>query len=200
MAVTITSEDERASAQLDVEVARNAKRLVIADAEGSEYHFGCGIWTANGTFIHVATYTAAGREPYAWWNDVLDGIERGWEIRSEPELGPLISPLTEVALASLARLCNFHNGFYGEPEKKWAVEHLRALWEEAQDPLDPDEVAVWAATHGWAPKHAKTLREIAEGVRHGKQFRGAGQRAIRRDLAREGKMVAHWREQLSERA
>lgn len=195
--VKITSEDGRESLLLDIDLPRDAKRLILVDADGHEYHFGCGVWTPNGTFIHVATYTAERREPYAWWSDVLDGIERGWRVRDEPELGPSVTPLVDVALTGLARLCNQVNGFYSEPEKKWAVEHLRALWEEAREPLDPDEVGVWAATHGWAPKHAKTLREITEGVRNGKRFMGVG-RAIQRDRDRERKMVEHWREQLPE--
>lgn len=193
--VKITSEDGRESLRLGIDLPRDAKRLVLVDAEGREYHFGCGVWTPNGTFIHVASYTAEGREPYAWWSDVLDGIERGWSVRDKPELGPSVTPLVDVALTGLARLCNQVNGFYGGPEKKWAVEHLRALWEEAREPLDPAEVGVWAATHGWAPKHARTLREIAEGVRSGKRFMGVG-RAIQRDRERERKMVDRWRAEL----
>jgi endonuclease IV len=68
-------------------------------------------------------------------------------------------------------LCNLHNGFYGEPEKRWAVDALRALWEEAHERYDPQEIYVWAATHGWAMKDAKRLHEIAEGVREGKTIR-----------------------------
>lgn len=127
MAVTITSEDERASVQLDAEVPRDAKRLVLVDTEGREYHFGCGVWTPNGTFIHVATYTAQGRQSDVWWQDVREGLDRGCAIRDEPELGPLVSPLVNVALTGLARLCNQVNGFHAEPEKKWAIETLRAL-------------------------------------------------------------------------
>lgn len=196
--VTITSEDGRESLRLDIDLPRNAERLVLVDADGCEYHFGCGGWTPNGTFIHVATYTADGREPYAWWSDVVDGIQRGWDVRDAPELGPRIKPLVDVALASLARLCNQVKGFSAEPEQKWAVERLRALWEEAREPLDPDEVGVWASTHGWGPKDAKKLREITEGVRSGRHFMGAG-RAIQRDRDRERAMIAHWREELSAR-
>jgi hypothetical protein len=169
--------------------------LVLASEDGSEFHFGCGVWTVNGTFLHVASYATEGRAPYAWWSDVLDSLAQGWEARDEPELGPQLSPLAQVALTGLARLCNQVNGFSGEPEKKWAVEQLRALWEVAEDRFDADEVAVWAATHGWALKQAKKLREIADGVRHGTQFRGTGGHAIQRDRARERKMVAHWWEQ-----
>lgn len=197
MAVTITSQDERAKVRLDVDLPRAAKRLVLVDAGGREYHFGCGVWTPNGTFIHVATYTADGREPYAWWRDVLEGLEQGWDVLDEPTLGPRVSPLVAVALAGLARSCNQVNGFYGEPEKKWAVEALRALWEEAQEPLDPDEVAVWVATHGWALKHAKAFRDLAEGIRNGTNFRGSGGRAIPRDRDRAREMVVHWRKQVA---
>jgi hypothetical protein len=194
--VTLTSNDERQQLALDLELNdATAKRLILVDADGREYHFGCGAWTPNGTFNHVATYTDEGREPYAWWSDVGDGFERGMALREEPQLGPRVSPLVQVALDHLAFLCNQNNGFYGEPEKRWAVDTLRALWEDAQEPLDPREIEVWAATHGWSVKHAKTLREIVEGVRYGKQFRGVGGRAIRRDREGERKMVARWREE-----
>lgn len=198
MAITITSEDERESLQLGLDLPRDAKGLVLVDSEGTEYHFGCGTWTSIGTFVHAATYTTEGRRPYAWWADVLDGMDLGMDVRNTPELGPDVTPLVEIALEGLASACNFHNGFYGEPEKRWAVDVLRALWEEAEEPLDPDEIAVWIATHGWAPKHAKTVREMTEGVRNGKRFMGAGH-AINRDRERERKMVAYWREKLAER-
>jgi hypothetical protein len=63
-------------------------------------------------------------------------------------------------------------------------ECLRALWEEAHERYDPQEVYVWTATHGWAMKDAKRLQEIAEGVRQGKNFQGYDRRPISRDRER----------------
>lgn len=115
-----------------------------------------------------------------------------------PEIAPrLVRQVVRSSRRSAARGVRIPSPqLYSEP-KKWAVEHLHALWEEVREPLDPDEVGVWAATHGWAPKLAKTLREITEGVRNGKRFMGVG-RAIQRDRERERKMVEHWRQQLTE--
>lgn len=74
----ITSKEGRESLGLDIDLPRNAKRLILVDADGREYHFRCGVWTSNGTFIHVATYTSERREPYAWWSDVcLTGSSEG---------------------------------------------------------------------------------------------------------------------------
>jgi hypothetical protein len=192
--VTITSDDEREKRGLDVDLEQGAKRLVLADTAGWEYHFGRGPFTPLGTFSHVATYSPEGREPYAWWWQVLDGAERGWTVREEPELGPTVTALAVAALEDLARRCNQNNGFYADPEKSWAVETLRALWEE--EPYDSDEIAVWAATHGWGIKYSNKLRELAEGVRQRTQFRDYARRSIKRDRAKEQRMVAHWREQL----
>jgi hypothetical protein len=195
MAITLTSDDERASVAIDADVPRTAARVVVADKQGREFHFGN---TRIGTFAHVATYTPEGREPYAWWFDFQEALEGACTILEEPQLGPRVSKLTDVALTGLARRCNVNNGFHSEPEKKWAVEVLRALWEEAREPLDADELAVWIATHGWAPKHARKFRELVEGVKDGRGLRGAGGRAIRRDSARAAAMVQHWRDQIED--
>jgi hypothetical protein len=193
--VTITSEDGRAEQTLDIDVPKDAERLVLVGADGWEYHFGSRTWRDR--FAHVATYTPAkGRERYVWWWQVMDGLEKEWEVREGPELGPRLDPLVERALRSLLDICNLNNGFVGPTEKQFAVEHLRAVWHEGGVGFRPDEVAVWAATHGWTIKDAKDLRGIAEGVREGTRFRSAG-RAIRRDPARERRMIAAWREELA---
>lgn len=196
--VTLLSEDERERITVDAEAARDADRFILADEDGKEYHFGRGPFTGPGIFTHVATYTDAGRERYAFWHDVMDGIEVGCGVREEPELGPRVSPLAEAALEDLALLCNHVNGFYGDPEKSWAVRTLRALYGEEH--FDPDEIYVWAATHGWGVKHGKVLRDMAQGVREGKQFRDYARRAIRRDREQEARMVAAWRGQGGEQS
>jgi hypothetical protein len=197
MSITITSQDERARFVLEGEdvnrVASDAMRLVLADRDGHELHFGCGAWVRRGIFVHVATYTTEGREPYAFWMDVEDALEGECEIRDESILGPRLSHLAVNALEDLAMLCNQRNGFAGDPERKWAVETLRALWYAGSDRFDPGEVVVYAATHGWSVKEAKRLGEIAEGVRNGKSFRDYARRAIRRDPAKEAQMVSNWR-------
>jgi hypothetical protein len=193
--VTITSEDGRNEQRLDINATDDAERIVLVDADGWEYHFGARSWPDR--FAHVATYTPeSGRERYVWWRHVQEGLTKGSQLRDEPELGPKLEPLVERALRSLLESCNLSNGFAGQTEKRWATEHLRAIWHESEAGFDPDEVAVWAATHGWTLDAAKDLRDIAAGVREGKQFRSAG-RVIRRDPAREREMVARWREELA---
>jgi hypothetical protein len=176
-------------------VPKDAERLVLVDADGWEYHFGSRAWSKR--FAHVATYTPEnGREPYVWWWHVEDGLEKGWQVREEPELGPRIHPLVEQALQSLRSVCNLNNGFVGPTEKQFAVEHLRAVLHAGSVGFNPDEVAVWAATHGWTIKDGERLRDLAEGVLAGTKFRSAG-RTIPRDPAREQRMVAVWRDKLA---
>ena len=193
--VTIRSNDDRHEQTLDLDIPKGVERVVFVDADGWEYHFGSRTWPDR--FAHVATYTPdSGREPYTWWWHIEDGLTKGWQVREEPDLGPKIHPLIEQALRSLLGVCNLNNGFVGPTEKQFAVEHLRAALHEGGVGLDPDEVAVWAATHGWTIKDGERLREIAQGVLEGTKFRSAG-RAIPRDPARERRMVAAWREELA---
>lgn len=125
-------------------------------------------------------------------------MRHGWRVIDEPQLGPRLSPLVAVALADMAETANKVNGFIGY-EKDLAVRVLRALWSEAREPLDVDEIETWAATNGWSLKQTKDLRELVEGVREGRRFRSTGGgRAITEDKGREQKMVAWWREQLED--
>jgi hypothetical protein len=104
---------------------------------------------------------------------VQNGLKKGRHVREKPELGPKLEPLVEQALRSLLEICNVNNGFVGPSEKQWAVEHLRAIWHESDVGFDPDEVAVWAETHGWTIQDGDRLRAIAAGVREGKRFLSA---------------------------
>jgi hypothetical protein len=194
MEVTVASSDEREPVRLEVDVPSGAEVLVLVDEAGNEYHFGCGMWVKRGTFLHVATYSSTeGLQKYAFFWEVADAIAEGrMSHKWQAELGPKLSSRTAAALTELRSLCNQHNGFSGEPEKRWAVETLRALWEGAHDRFDPREVYVWAATHGWAIKDAKRLQEIAEGVRDRKNFQGYDRRPIRRDHEKWRRMIEQW--------
>jgi hypothetical protein len=194
MTVTIASDDERRRISLDLELPRDAERLVLVDAAGSEHHFGCGRWVAAGTFLHVATYSPEeGLQKYAAFWEVEEAIVKGGVAHQpDPELGPRVSPRMRIALAGLRRSCNLNNGFTGEPEKRWAVDTLRALWDEARESFDTQELFVWAATHGWAIKDALKLQEIADGVREGKKFQGYDRRPISGDPERWRRMIEHW--------
>jgi hypothetical protein len=185
--------------RLPIEVPLTAARLVLADAQGREHHFGCGQWDHNGEFVYIATYTNAGREKIYSFDDVLDALKDGWQPIDDPQLGPRLSPLVVVALENMAERANKVNGFTGN-EKDVAVTILRALWDEAREPLDVDEIETWAATNGWSLKQTKDLRELVEGVCEGRRFRSTGGgHAIAHDRERERKMVAGWREELDRR-
>jgi hypothetical protein len=175
------------------DVAPDASRLVLGDVQGREHHFGCGQWSSNGDFTYVATYTSTGREKIYRWGDIVEALEQGWRRIAEPQLGPILAPLVWRALADLEQSANKVNGFIGY-EKELAVRILRAVWDEARESLDPDEVVAWSATHGWSLEQAEKLREIAEGVREGRKFREiGGSRAIATDSAHAARMVAAWK-------
>jgi hypothetical protein len=120
-------------------VPADAERLVLVGDDGNEYHFGSGMWAKRGTFLHVATYSPDdGLQKYAFFWELADAISEGRVSQQpEPELGPKLSRRAVIALKELRMLCNLHNGFYGEPEKRWAVDTLRALWEEAHERYEP---------------------------------------------------------------
>jgi len=200
MTVTIASDDERQQIRIDLELPRDAERLVLVDAAGNEYHFGCGMWVKAGMFLHVATYSPDdGLQTYAFFWEVADAIsEGGITHQPEPQLGPELSRRAVVGLTELRALCNLHNGFSGEPEKRWAVETLRALWEEAHDRFDAQEIYVWAATHGWSIKDAKALQKVAEGVRERKNFQGYDRRPIPRDRGKWRRMIEQWDKDIAE--
>jgi hypothetical protein len=195
-AVTVTFQEGREQIPLPIDLPVDATRLVLADSTGKEHHFGCGHWNRNGEFVHVASYSGEGREKIYWFDEILDALKLGWHVVEDPKLGPRLPPLVTIGLEDMARGANKVNGFIGY-EKELAVRVLRALWNEAREPLDPDEIEIWAATNGWTIKQASGLREIAEGVREGRRFRSiGGGRAISQDNQREAAMVAQWREQL----
>jgi hypothetical protein len=199
MEIELYSDDERRRVRLDADVTSSADGLVIVDGEGREHHFGCGAWDPQGRFRYVATYADEGREPPYSHDEVIEALERGWRVADTPRFGPRLSPLVRVALEGLAQRASKHKGFIGAPERTLAIRYLRALLNEAGQAFDPEEVEVWAATHGWAAKGAKDLGKLAEGVLEGRQFRDWDRRAIGENPEQERQMVEYWRAKLEER-
>ena len=200
MEVTIASSDERQIVRLEVDVPADAERLVLVDDDGNEYHFGSGMWVKRGTFLHVATYSPHdGLQKYAFFWQPADAISAGRvSHQPEPELGPKLSRRAVVALKELRMLCNLHNGFYGEPEKRWAVDTLRALWEEAHERYDPQEILCVGGDSRLGDEGWKRVHEIAEGVREGKNFQGYDRRPIPRDREKWRRMIEQWDKDIAE--
>ena len=180
-------------------VPRATEGVVLADAEGVEHHFGDAtyIYQRDGTvvFTYLASYDGDGRKPSGWWPLAAEALrEHGYTIVESPQHGPLITPLVDAALSDLVDRCNTNNGFAFPEEKQWAAQTLMALREHAER-IDPAEIEVWAATHGWRLDHAKRLRELAEQVRERRYFRPA----IKLTKTQARKMVEQWREDLNAR-
>jgi hypothetical protein len=113
-----------------------------------------------------------------------------WEPPEPPEPP---SALVVIALKELARICNQHNGFHSDPEKKWAIETLRALRYKTDELLDPRAIRAWAEDEGgWAEREARRLGDYVEGVLNGQKYYSAN-RLIRRNHEAEQPRVDRWR-------
>lgn len=91
-----------------------------------------------------------------------------------------------AALESLTAAVNLSTGLSHPSDKEAAVQVFRLL-RDAGEPLDPSEVQAWAVTHGWRPKHARELAELAKAILDRRPIR-AGRMRWKDDI------VEQWRE------
>lgn len=183
--------------QIPYEAYWDTNGFVLRDGEGDEHHFGFReVEAGEAIYTYVASYRAGGRDA-SWPGGVHDELqERGFEL-ADPMRGPNLAPLVEVALDELAEEAT-RKGFAFDHERELAVRHLAALI-RAGETFDPEEVYVHAATSGYRPKDADSLREYARRALSGGGTRTVAGRAIHLDPAMGERMIAHWREKLKER-
>jgi len=97
-----------------------------------------------------------------------------------------LSPLINEALSELTALINLSSGITHPSDKPKAVDYLKAL-RHGGETLDGDQIRAWAAAHGWAPRHAADLGELATKVASGVAVRGGrakGKTPLNEHLAR----------------
>lgn len=97
------------------------------------------------------------------------------------------NPVVEAAMQSLTSRVNLSTGLGHPNDRTAAIEMLRVL-KKAGEEFDPSEIRAWAASHGWRPKDASELEEIAEKVLEGRRLKTDGH-GWKSDI------VQYWREQ-----
>lgn len=80
-----------------------------------------------------------------------------------------------AALESLTTAVNLSTGLSHPSDRQAAVQMFRLL-RNAGEQFDPSEVQAWAVAHGWRPKHARELAELARAILDRKPLRGGRER------------------------
>jgi hypothetical protein len=81
------------------------------------------------------------------------------------------NPVVEKTMQSLTASVNLSTGLGHPSDKESAVQMLKLLNAAGED-YDTDQLRAWAVRHGWQPRHARSLAELAEKVKTGKRVRG----------------------------
>ena len=129
-----------------------------------------------------------------WALNDLSVWRRSWAL-ADPRTGAQVttpvklSDVVTAALEDLTHSVNLGTGLGHPSDKASAVDLLKAL-HHGGEILDRDAVRAWAAGHGWEPRHAQRLGELAEKVANGVAVRG-GRRPSKTEMNRQ---LARWRE------
>jgi hypothetical protein len=180
-----------AALRLNWEAYWDTYGFALRDGADEEHHFGFPERARSQVvFTFVASYNTSGRcdDPGVGVHDKL--VERGYEL-VEATLGPRLNSLVTVALAGLAEFAA-RKGFAFDPERELAVRTLGAL-RRVRETFDPDEIWVWAATHGFRGRDAAKLKEYAQRAIDGAGTRTVNGYAIRLDPRQADLMIDGWR-------
>jgi hypothetical protein len=82
------------------------------------------------------------------------------------------SSLVEAALVSLTGTVNMSTGIHHPSDEQQAKRLFKALYLEGE-PLDEVEIRTWAISHGWEPRFAGDLAELAGKIAAGRRVRDA---------------------------
>jgi hypothetical protein len=107
----------------------------------------------------------------AEWKRAHDPID----VRTGEPLGEApveLTPLVTQALRSLTTIVNQSTGIHHPSDAQHARQLLKALY-IVGEPLDESEIRTWAIAHGWEPRHADNLGELAAKIAAGKRVKGA---------------------------
>lgn len=98
------------------------------------------------------------------------------------------NPVVVAALESLTNTVNLSTGLSHPSDKQAAVQAFKLL-RDAGEGFVPAEVQSWAVTHGWKPKHARELRELAQAILDRRSIRG-GRMRWRNDIVEQWRRTA----------
>jgi len=129
-----------------------------------------------------------------WARGHLSVWRSSWALH-DPRTGSRItSPvhltgLTTAALEDLTEFINLGTGLGHPSDKAMAVGFLKAL-RYGGEVLDGDTIRAWAIAHGWSPRHAKDLGELAQKIADGVAVRG-GRPQTKTEM---NQQLGRWRE------
>jgi len=132
-----------------------------------------------------------------WSSTGIDGWKANWnpvDVRTgEPDGSDetLTNPVVEKAMEALTVSVNLSTGL-GHPSDKESAIGMLKLLKNAGESYNPDQLRAWAVRHGWQPRHARSLAELAEKVQAGKRVQGGSRKMWRSDI------VEIWRKEAAE--
>jgi len=110
------------------------------------------------------------RERDEWiktWNPEIIG-------GAQENMGSLeLDPRLERALVALTSRINLSTGLTHSSDRESAIQLLRILQRNGIQ-LNPNNMKIWALQNGWNSNGANQLRDFAQGVLDGKQYRTSG--------------------------
>lgn len=98
------------------------------------------------------------------WNPAVLGAPR------QPAEVLIANPIVEEAMKALTGRINLGTGLIHPRDKAAAVGLLREL-RVAGETFHPDDLRAWAVRHGWTPKDADQLRQVAQATLTGRSLR-----------------------------
>jgi hypothetical protein len=107
-----------------------------------------------------------------------------------PTTAPAISdPVVVEGMKRLTAMVNHANNLAGPLDKRDAVDVLMRLRDAGHD-YDPEALYAWALAHGWNPRGAERLRELASKAAAGTRLRRGMPSALREDIVQVWRDVA----------
>lgn len=104
------------------------------------------------------------------------------------ELQSLLSPVVEIAMASLSNVVNHNNGLVQDYEKAYAVRTLQELVRGGYR-YDIDNLCAWALANGFTEWEVRQLRDYGTRVLEGRSFR------LRERVGPQRGAVARWEQE-----
>jgi hypothetical protein len=89
--------------------------------------------------------------------------------------------VVEKAMEALTVSVNLSTGL-GHPSDKESAIGMLKLLKSAGENYEPEQLRAWAVCHGWQPRHARSLAELAEKVKAGKRIQGGKRKMWRSDI------------------
>ena len=83
----------------------------------------------------------------------------------------ITNPVVEEAMKMLTGSVNLSTGLNHPSDKAAAVELFRLLY-NGREEFDPTSIRAWALLHGWNPKGADQIRDVAEAIINRRPIRG----------------------------